>query len=181
MAGQRRCPSDHPAPGPSINLIRCTNSSGVLATGSKPSAARRCLMFGNAMILATWRLRKIMTVFGVPLERASLPRGLLRYSDIQPRSSFPLQAKSDHIFLVTASTRSLPSSIRGGVAVGELNAIGVWPPIVGVTSEPPPMNGTCMRSRPSELFCCSVKSGPWRSSPRPRHAAAVDGRESGLW
>ena len=46
---------DHSRPGLGFRPRAPANSSGVLATGSKPSAARRCWMSGSAMILTISR------------------------------------------------------------------------------------------------------------------------------
>src|SRR5215213_5359462 len=52
----------------SNSTLACrANSSGVLATGSKPSTARRALTSGNAMISTISRWMKSIAAFGVPL------------------------------------------------------------------------------------------------------------------
>jgi hypothetical protein len=47
-------------------LICVANSSGVLPTGSKPSATKRSFTSGYAMLLAISRLRCVMISPGVP-------------------------------------------------------------------------------------------------------------------
>src|SRR5215468_2755635 len=49
--------------------------------------------------------------------------------------------------LETASARSLPSLTSGTAGAVEPKEIGVWPATVDPIAGPPPLNGTCTRSR----------------------------------
>ena len=54
------------------------------------------------------------------------------------------------VFDVTASARSLPSLTSGTAGAIAPNEIGVWPATVEPIAGPPPLNGTCTRSRSSD-------------------------------
>jgi hypothetical protein len=53
-------------------------------------------------------------------------------------------------FEVTASARNWPSLTNGTAGAIAPNEIGVWPATVEPIAGPPPLNGTCTRSRSSD-------------------------------
>ena len=57
---------------------------------------------------------------------------------------------------VTARPRSWPPRITVAAADSDVTMIGVWPPTAELIAGPPPLNGTCTRSRP----CLSLNSSP---------------------
>src|SRR5215813_15657193 len=62
--------------------------------------------------------------------------------------------------LVTASARNWPSLMLGAAPGRAPHIIGVWPPIVDVIAGAAPLNGTCVRSRPSDILNSSPASWP---------------------
>src|SRR5438309_6468072 len=56
----------------------------------------------------------------------------------------------ERVLVETASARSFPSLISGTAGAVDPKEIGVWPATVEATAGPPPLNGTCTRSRPSD-------------------------------
>src|SRR5215470_1732337 len=61
----------------------------------------------------------------------------------------------ERVLLVTASARNLPALICGTAGVRALNPIWVWPATTAATAGPPPLNGTCTMSSPSDRRNCS--------------------------
>src|SRR5215470_8664752 len=56
----------------------------------------------------------------------------------------------ERVLVETASARSFPSLISGTAGAVDPKEIGVWPATAEATAGPPPLNGTCTRSRPSD-------------------------------
>src|SRR6266511_3003056 len=61
----------------------------------------------------------------------------------------------DRVLLETASARSFPSLTSGTAGAIEPKEIGVWPATTEAIAGPPPLNGTCTRSSPSDRRNCS--------------------------
>src|SRR5262249_58664907 len=56
----------------------------------------------------------------------------------------------DRVLVETASARSFPSLTSGTAGAVDPKEIGVWPATAEAIARPPPLDGTWMRSRPSD-------------------------------
>src|SRR5262245_24404450 len=139
-------------------FISVANSSGVVPTGSRPSAARRSVVSGSAMILVISRLSAAIISLGVRAG-TSTPTQPSPSTSGQPASAMVGASGSprDRLLLRIASARNLPSLTCGSADATAPKEIGVWPPTTEDIAGPLPLNGTCKRSRPSETRNCSPR------------------------
>src|SRR5712672_105280 len=137
-------------------LMRAVNSSGVLPTGSKPSAAKRSFISGDAMLLTISRWSTVTMSFGV-LAGTRTPIQFSPSSSGYPASAMVgMSGRScERALLATERARKLPSRMLCTAWAGEPKVMVVWPATTEAVESPPLLNGTCTRSRPRATRNCS--------------------------
>src|SRR5262249_33647968 len=138
-------------------LLYAAYSSGVLATGWKPSAANRSFTSGCAKALAISRYSRSTISLGwpagttTPVSASDSWLGTLDSSIVGTSGIV-----AERLFASTASAPRVPDLIFVATGGSAKNPMGVWLALTDWAAGPAPLNGTVTRSSPN----VSLNSSP---------------------